>query len=54
MGVSEQTTACVLTTLDFPFMTTVVLIYTKLLLYKIIFGASSPTYGYIFSCLKLN
>ena len=25
-----------------------------ILLYKIIFGASCPTFGYIFSCLKLN
>lgn len=38
----------------FPFMTTVVLIYTKILRYKIMSGASSPTYGYIFSYLKLN
>lgn len=38
----------------FPYMTTAVLIYTKILLYKTIFGASSPTYGYIFSYLKLN
>ena len=38
----------------FPFMRTVVLIYTKILLYTIIFGASSPTYGYIFSYRKVN